>query len=158
MHESCVRLIEALDAREKAKQRNLAQDIAMEKMKVNCVAATILVATRNLGKEDKRRLLKLAEEIYTEWAQEKEGAEGEQHEPAFTPVDSIMNRVITLSSLEFDAKGAKFLTQLYADAKGPGLFQFYRDLVDSLCRGYSQTTDSSTPAKENVQSNEYAKC
>lgn len=146
----CKKLLEAYEARQVAKQRNNALDESMQRTKENCVAATILIITRNLSKEDKRKLLKLREEIYAEWQQQLGAVD--QKEAQSEPIsgkENDANRVVTLSNIEFDEKSRSFLSLFYEEAKQhEGLIQFYKNLISSLCKHYTKTVEN-TIAKEN---------
>ena len=148
MPDYCKKLLEALEAREKSTDRNPDLDERMTHIKENCVAAAILAVTRSLPYEDKRKLLKLAEEIYAEWQQEL--GEVDQQETAYeisSGTQNDTNRVVTLSNLDFDAKSRQFLSQFYDEAKHEGVVQYYKSLVASLCKLYTKVVEASA-AKE----------
>lgn len=144
----CKKLFEAIETREKLKDRDTKMDERISRIKENCIAAAILVATRSLSKDDKCKLLKLAEEIYAEWQQEI--GEVEQQEAAIEMVSGAQNdtsRVVTLSSLEFDTKTRQFLNQFYEEARHMTIFPYFRQFVESLCNLYKKAVEV-VPAKE----------
>lgn len=146
----CKKLIEALETRQVAKQRNVLMDESMQRTKENCVAASILVLTRGLPKEDKRKLQKLAEEIYAEWRQELEGVDQKELQYDLNSgTENDSNRVVTLNSIDFDEKSRQFLSLYYEEAKQhEGLFQSYKNLVSSLCKQYTKVIENDV-TKEN---------
>eukprot|EP01022_Parablepharisma_sp_SALTPOND_P010992 TRINITY_DN1454_c0_g2_i1.p1 TRINITY_DN1454_c0_g2~~TRINITY_DN1454_c0_g2_i1.p1 ORF type:complete len:1135 (-),score=143.33 TRINITY_DN1454_c0_g2_i1:10055-13459(-) len=113
------------------------EETSMEKMKANYVAAAILVTTRNFSKETKRKLLKMAEEIYGEENNEQDTKTG-----GFGKLTETSSKIISLSALEFDGESLDFLNQLYEEAKLLGIFAYYNNLVESLCTLYAKTVDS----------------
>jgi len=142
VQEHCRKILDGIELREnRKKQRDESLDDKIDKIKQNCIAAVILVITRNLPREEKRCLLKLAEDIYSEWHEEEY-----IEKDTATPTDILngeASKLMTLTNLEFDEARREFLERFYLEAKShEGIFQYYKGLVSNLYNLCECSSDS----------------
>ena len=119
----------------------------MDTLKENCVAASILTATRILGPNQKRALRKIAEMIYSEWTSEDE-EEMLVNQP---PSSSDAMRVVTLGNLNFDEEGKVFLLNFFIQSPSPkkdGIFNKFQDIVDNMVKLYDNIGNETTFKQE----------
>ena len=114
----------------------------MTRIKEYCIATTILVVTRNLPREEKRRLFKLAGEIFAEEHDELGELEQSPYE-ILAATQSDASKVLILSNMKFDEGSKEFFERLYLEARShEGIFQYYKGLVASLCAFVPGSVDS----------------
>jgi hypothetical protein len=144
----CKKLNEALDARDKSSSKKEDQNAKIQEIKEYCVAASILVITRDLNQHDKHILHKLGDEIYAKWDDER----GDD-DKVLSPFRNDHIRVTTLANMEFDYKAKAFLLQFYKDCqKKDGIFKCYEKLVSNLISYYKKMMEDQP--KTNDQEND----
>jgi len=141
--DNCKKLLESIEALEKNKAKNNDLDI----MKANLVSAVILVSTKSLTKDVKRKLMKIAEEIYGEDTPTAETEAKTQNSASpykEKPEDSSITnfKIISLRSIEYSKDSLKFMNSIYEEAKHVGIFAYYANLVEVLCVSFMKNIES----------------
>jgi len=109
--ENCKKLLE-----------NLNKDEEMKKMKANSVASIILISTKNLSTENKRKLFKLTQELI--------------------PDNENIHKLQSLNELELTEEAISFFTRLCDERKHQGITYFYSTLIQQLCNLYNEIIEA----------------
>jgi tetratricopeptide (TPR) repeat protein len=112
--DNCMKLLEHLNKEEGKGE--------MRKVKANSVAAIILISTKNLPAESKRKLFKLTQELF--------------------PENIEVFKLQSLNELELTEEAISFFIRLYDERRHQGIVYFYSTLIQQLCNLYNEIIEA----------------
>ena len=137
VNEYCKKVLEVVNNKEIAKaiKKIKGGDDKINKLKENCMVIILIIITKNLIREEKLKLLKLANEIYNEDNNSVNNSNINIHKNS--------DEMLDISNMQFSDQTRLFLSKLYSESRAyNGISNYYRVLISSLCNLFDTNTAS----------------